>query len=668
MVLPAPLRGCAALLALLALLAALACLAPTETIVKPKPPTANLLNHANHTKHATPCSQTQNACPPPSEYARTCVTWRPLNPLSARELEPWLPPMRLSLRAPARQLQCVSAALAVSSWPPRLACPRERSLHDLVGGGCLCRTGYTGEDCSKVEPQKCNDPRSEVEAGRDYDWTRVLSRCAGSCDTISNRCLCGSRARYPRRHMRMCEFRNVGSIMPWLDPGWAHFRILEPWQLWSSPNTTPPELERRVGAQKLGELWARRPRTSALSTQDEAWCDRDIGRPVRSSCSCYEDGGGPTCDEPVLAFCLNQCSGRGRCVRGFCVCDTGWSGTDCSAELPAPPSRAPASPAAKPVERRRPAIYVYELPARFNTWTLETRQHSDDCVYRRYLHGNETKWENYAFGLELALHEALLASPHRTLNPEDADYFYVPVYGGCYISRFTRPTPRHNLALYPGMGSTVLGSQHYRDALHWIRQNHRYWDRAGGADHLFSFAHDEGACVAPVELANATLLSAWGRTQLYPNSSTDNPSQNWYRSKHRDTFYGSRRCHDPAKDIVVPAFASMSQVANSPYLAAGEAVAAELERPRKLLFHWRGQVVHSRVYSMGIRQQVLALFGGRESEGIIVSDRHSPSFLEEILNSTFCGVFPGNGWGHVETPIMHGCIPVVVQDGILAPW
>ena len=34
-------------------------------------------------------------------------------------------------------------------------------------------------------------------------------------------------------------------------------------------------------------------------------------------------------------------------------------------------------------------------------------------------------WENYAFGLELALHERLLASPHRTLNPEDADFFFL---------------------------------------------------------------------------------------------------------------------------------------------------------------------------------------------------------------------------------------------------
>jgi hypothetical protein len=39
-----------------------------------------------------------------------------------------------------------------------------------------------------------------------------------------------------------------------------------------------------------------------------------------------------------------------------------------------------------------------------------------------------------------------------------------------------------------------------------------------------------------------------------------------------------------------------------------------------------------------------------------------------MLDATFCGVFPGNGWGHIETPIALGCIPVVVQDAILTPW
>ena len=45
-----------------------------------------------------------------------------------------------------------------------------------------------------------------------------------------------------------------------------------------------------------------------------------------------------------------------------------------------------------------------------------------------------------------------------------------------------------------------------------------------------------------------------------------------------------------------------------------------------------------------------------------------PNFLEEMRSATFCGVFPGNGWGHIETPIMLGCIPVVVQAPLWLPW
>ncbi len=35
--------------------------------------------------------------------------------------------------------------------------------------------------------------------------------------------------------------------------------------------------------------------------------------------------------------------------------------------------------------------------------------------------------------IEHAFHEMLLQSPHRTLDPDSADFFYVPVYTSCYI-------------------------------------------------------------------------------------------------------------------------------------------------------------------------------------------------------------------------------------------
>lgn len=35
----------------------------------------------------------------------------------------------------------------------------------------------------------------------------------------------------------------------------------------------------------------------------------------------------------------------------------------------------------------------------------------------------------------MAIYESILASPHRTLNGEEADFFFVPVLDACIITR-----------------------------------------------------------------------------------------------------------------------------------------------------------------------------------------------------------------------------------------
>jgi hypothetical protein len=35
--------------------------------------------------------------------------------------------------------------------------------------------------------------------------------------------------------------------------------------------------------------------------------------------------------------------------------------------------------------------------------------------------------------LEFALHEMILQSEHVTYNPDEADYFFVPIYESCFI-------------------------------------------------------------------------------------------------------------------------------------------------------------------------------------------------------------------------------------------
>ena len=50
------------------------------------------------------------------------------------------------------------------------------------------------------------------------------------------------------------------------------------------------------------------------------------------------------------------------------------------------------------------------------------------------------------------------------------------------------------------------------DLQRWVARAHPYWNRTGGADHIWLFAHDEGACWAPRELyERSVVLTHWGR-------------------------------------------------------------------------------------------------------------------------------------------------------------
>ena len=630
--------------------------------------------------------------------------WEPL--LAPHDLPDWIGFMQNQLSRHARIQSSTAPWLTVkaatignaSASGCRYGCTN-RGRCDQLLGKCVCRHGFSGDSCEILTKQLCNDPR-KVCVGRDcHEFTRLVSRCSGSCDYTSNRCTCGPRSANPNRHMFMCEMLGIGRLTTWRSPGWAGFTKALPHEMWSSPNSTPPWFEEAAGGRaNLDAMWrqsyAERPdhRRAFENGERLGWCDIPLAPAAAVNdvmsrrhklrfprCGCYENGGGLHCDEPIRSFCLNQCSHHGECIRGYCVCSQGWSGADCSIPLAAldhRTSKVAVLPNGVAAQRRaanggrphalRPSIFVYELPVKFNTWLAETRLHPQDCTYRRYLGGNQTYWENYAFGLEMALHEILLASPHRTLDPESADFFFVPTYGGCYISRFFRPTPLHNIIMV-GHGewkaAPVRGNEFYREALHWVRTTYPYWNRSGGSDHLLAFPHDEGACVAPIELQNATLLTSWGRLEKRPrNATTTMVEHSWYVPAFVKDMYASLHCYDPRKDILMPVFTSVKQLFKSPHLHGAP-------RQRRLLFSWRGQVLyHFPKYSFGIRQQLVALFHGREAEGIVVSDKHSSRYLDEMLDSKFCGVFPGNGWGHIEAPILLGCIPVVIQDAILTPW
>uniref|UniRef100_A0A1D1XXU1 Putative glucuronoxylan glucuronosyltransferase F8H n=1 Tax=Anthurium amnicola TaxID=1678845 RepID=A0A1D1XXU1_9ARAE len=110
-------------------------------------------------------------------------------------------------------------------------------------------------------------------------------------------------------------------------------------------------------------------------------------------------------------------------------------------------------------------IYVYDLPSRYNRdWLANPR-----CA-------------THLFAAEVALHRVLLDSPVRTRDPHDADFFFVPVYVSCNFS-----TPNG----FPSLGHArgLLSS-----AVDLVSARYPFWNRSGGADHVFVASHDYGAC------------------------------------------------------------------------------------------------------------------------------------------------------------------------------
>lgn len=110
-------------------------------------------------------------------------------------------------------------------------------------------------------------------------------------------------------------------------------------------------------------------------------------------------------------------------------------------------------------------VYVYDLPARFNSEWLANERCS-----------------RHLFAAEVAIHRALLSSDVRTFEPSQADFFFVPVYVSCNFSKVNGfPAIGHARSL---MAAAV---QHISVQL-------PFWNRSLGSDHVFVASHDFGAC------------------------------------------------------------------------------------------------------------------------------------------------------------------------------
>ncbi|PNH05410.1 hypothetical protein TSOC_008334 [Tetrabaena socialis] len=311
------------------------------------------------------------------------------------------------------------------------ASPAWRSLADpaLVALGLRVPLSRFGMGRRTNEDRRTDDsPMSFIGPDkRDLNWTQpgvfIYGRCGGVCDDDTAICYCdGPMGRIPAPE---------GS-----PPGTPPIRRGRPLVSFQMAPKTAADGQRAFGEQEYDHVYG-----------PSGYCN--VSAPVWAAVCGLDDLAGPTCDEPVEAFCPGACSGHGRCNLGFCICEPGYYGHDCArrrAGLPLLPSAIPTTPwlasvlreppaAREPppaATRRRPLIYVYDLEPLYQAKLMQYRYDGLGTGRGGDIPGNATVWSDmWVYAADTLLHESLLISEHRTFDPEEADFFYIPHAASC---------------------------------------------------------------------------------------------------------------------------------------------------------------------------------------------------------------------------------------------
>ena len=164
-------------------------------------------------------------------------------------------------------------------------------------------------------------------------------------------------------------------------------------------------------------------------------------------CQCHLGFHGSACNISDSSFCMNGCTGRGRCINQFCLCEPGWFGVDCSLQRHQQ----------RPQTRERPRgvyapMFVYPLPSEWS-W--------------QFVHQN-APFKRGLFSAGHVFIEQLHARRESMVSdPELAALFLVPVLPN-YIGG-NLWDPRQFLSL----------------VVTYIATKYPYWNRMKGADHVF---------------------------------------------------------------------------------------------------------------------------------------------------------------------------------------
>ena len=284
----------------------------------------------------------------------------------------------------------------------------------------------------------------------------------------------------------------------------------------------------------------------------------------------------------------------------------------------------PASPSFEPSSNEGVSfkIFVYNLPPKFHVEMLKKNKR---CVTDQY-------------GTEIRIHANIMQSKMYTLDPLEAEFFYVPVYGECKLFE--------NIATLGAKKGLQETNAWWLEAMKLVTDQYPFWNRTQGRDHVFTFAGARGPHI----------FKDWKRH--IKKSIFLTPEGDRSLSEQFNTW----------KDIVIPGLEP-----EKAFWSGSLRKQKEVKRA-KTFAYFRGTIANKlgKQYSKGIRIKMKEAF--KDIKDVVFTEQHSSCdktcYREEMRASTFCHC--PRGWSpwtlRAYQALMVGCIPVIIADEIEFPY
>ena len=266
-------------------------------------------------------------------------------------------------------------------------------------------------------------------------------------------------------------------------------------------------------------------------------------------------------------------------------------------------------------------IYIYDLPPIYNEGQLRINALHPPKIW-------DPNCTTNFYSAEVSLHRFLTQSSHRTLEPMEADFFYVPAYSCCFLIN-NHPNNLTKTAIF------------HRKLFNHIRSKYPYFNRSSGRDHVWSFTQGFGA-------------QLFGKWRLIKNS---------IFLVHNGQFTLDE--FTPYKDLTIPPDLTGYNFSTVHELPPSK------RPPRKWLAHFGGTVLPMNLtdergshYSKGVRQYIKEHYS--KDPDFCITGTRVKTYVRDMMSSTFC-LCP-EGW-HAWNPrpyqaILLGCIPVLLSEEI----